>query len=89
MSRYRATGIEKKNDKNYFATTIYKEVPESDDDLYVISTEGDRCDNLAYKFYNNSNLWWFIARANNLKTNNIPAGISLRIPSDLTNAKGL
>ena len=41
------------------------------------------------EFYGNPNLWWFIARVNNLKNNNIPAGTSLRIPIDTEFAKGL
>ena len=48
----------------------------------------DRCDNLASRFYNDSTLWWFIARVNNLKTMNVPAGTSLRIPISQENAKG-
>ena len=53
-----------------------------------IAQEGDRCDVLANQFYNDAKLWWFIARVNNLKTNNIPAGTSLRIPISSNKAKG-
>ena len=89
MARYKNTQISSKNNKNSYRTTIYNEVPKRDDDLYFITQDGDRCDNLANQFYGNSNLWWFIARVNNLKTNNIPAGTSIRIPIDTTFAKGL
>ena len=89
MSRYVNTKLSAKNKKDYFTTTIYEKVPERDTDQYFIAQEGDRCDNLAQQFYNNPNLWWFIARVNNLKTNNIPAGTSLRIPIDTEFAKGL
>ena len=89
MARYESSKISIKNNKNYYSTTIYSKVPERDTDRYFISQEGDRCDNLAFEFYGNSNLWWFIARVNNLKTNNIPAGTSLRIPIDTTFAQGL
>jgi len=90
MARYDETNIKKnqKTNKSYYNTTIYKEVPERNDDLYFISTEGDRCDNLANRFYNDSTLWWFIARVNNLTTNNIPAGTSLRIPVSTKDARG-
>ena len=88
MARYVNTIISSKNKKNYLTTTIYEKVPEKDTDQYFIAVEGDRCDNLANEFYGNPNLWWFIARVNNLKTNNIPAGTSLRIPVDTTLAKG-
>ncbi len=90
MARYDETNIRKNQDtnKSYYNTTIYKEVPERNDDMYFISTEGDRCDNLANRFYNDSTLWWFIARVNNLTTNNIPAGTSLRIPVSSKDARG-
>ena len=70
MGRYDQTKINKKNKKNYYSTTIYEKVPERNDDMYFISQEGDRCDNLAVRFYGNPNLWWYIARVNDLKTNN-------------------
>tara|TARA_E500000318_G_C3438981_1_gene164201 strand:- start:214 stop:483 length:270 start_codon:yes stop_codon:yes gene_type:complete len=89
MARYDSTKISSKQNKNYYNTTIYSKVPERDTDQYFIAQDGDRCDNLAFEFYGNSNLWWFIARVNNLKTNNIPAGTSLRIPIDTEFAKGL
>ena len=89
MSRYQKTKKRKKNKKDYYQTTIYNEVKEKNTDGYFISQEGDRCDNLAFRFYNDSSLWWFIARVNNLTTNNIPAGTSLRIPSNTKDAEGL
>mgnify|MGYP003117669106 CR=1 FL=1 len=90
MSRYRHTKKVRRLDekKIKYLTTIYKEVPERDDDMYFIAQEGDRCDSLAYRFYKNSNLWWFIARINNLKTMNVPAGTSLRIPLTAEDAVG-
>ena len=78
----------KKTNVNKYGTTIYNKVPERNDDMYFIAQEGDRCDNLAQRFYGDSNLWWFVARVNNLKTMNVPAGTSLRIPISTINAKG-
>ena len=90
MLRYNKTKKIKSTKDNItkYATTIYKEVPERDDDMHFIAQEGDRCDNLAHRFYNDAGLWWFIARVNNLKTNNIPAGTSLRIPISTKDALG-
>ena len=88
MNRYKNTRKVKKNKKDYYATTIYKKVEEKNSDSYFISTEGDRCDNLAQRFYGNPQLWWFIAKVNNLTTNNIPAGTSLRIPANTQDAEG-
>ena len=89
MSRYENTKKQKKNKKNYYSTTIYKKVEEKNSDNYFIAQEGDRCDNLAVRFYGDSSLWWFIARVNNLTTNNITAGTSLRIPINAQDAEGL
>ena len=88
MSRYNNTRKQRKNKKSYYTTTIYKKVEEKNTDGYFIATEGDRCDNLAQRFYGDSTLWWFIARVNNLTTNNIPAGTSLRIPASTQDAEG-
>ena len=80
MSRYEDTKLRRKNKTSYYQTTIYKKVDEKNSDGYFIAQEGDRCDNLANRFYGDSSLWWFIAQVNNLTTNNIPVGTSLRIP---------
>ena len=88
MSRYQNTKLNRANGKNHYQTTYYSNVPEKNDDMYFISQEGDRCDNLAHRFYGSREYWWFIARVNNLKSMNIPAGISLRIPVKIEDAKG-
>ena len=89
MSRYKFTDKQIKNKKKYYSTTIYKKVEEKNSDSYFIAQEGDRCDNLANRFYGDSSLWWFVARVNNLTTNNIPAGTSIRIPASTEDAEGL
>mgnify|MGYP003129349652 FL=1 len=88
MSRYKNTKLSRINNKNHYKTTYYSNVPEKNDDMYFIAQEGDRCDNLAFRFYGTPDLWWFVARVNNLKTMNIPAGTNLRIPTTTDNAKG-
>jgi len=62
MARYSNTKKQKINNKNYYATTIYKKVEEKNSDQYFISQQGDRCDSLANRFYGDSTLWWFIAK---------------------------
>ena len=89
MSRYISAKKVRKNKKSYYGTTIYEKVPEKNSDNYFIATEGDRCDNLAFRFYGNVQLWWFIAKVNNLTSMNIPAGTSLRIPATIEDAEGL
>ena len=88
MARYENTKKPRKNKKSYYTTTIYKKVEEKNSDSYFIAQEGDRCDNLAVRFYGDTTLWWFIARVNNLTTNNIPAGTSIRIPANTQDAEG-
>ena len=69
-------------------TKHYRSIPESDTDIYVITQPGDRFDLLANQFYGNPNLWWYIAKANNLTFMTIPIGTSLRIPQDARYAIG-
>jgi len=72
-----------------FNTIIYGVIPKSDSDIYVISQQGDRLDLLANQFYSDPTLWWYIARANNLKFMTLEPGISLRIPSSTSYATGI
>ena len=90
MSRYKNTKLNRDTKSNQisYRTSIYKEVPESNNDIYVITQTGDRLDHLAQQFYGDQSLWWFIANANNLSTMNIPAGTSLRIPNNTEFARG-
>ena len=88
MSRYKNTSKSIIKKKQYYNTTIYKKVEEKNSDSYFIAQEGDSCDNLAFRFYGDASLWWFIAKVNNLTTMNIPAGTSLRIPSRTEDAEG-
>ena len=86
MSRYASTKVGKvkvpksNNSVQRYETTLYEKIPESNEDIFVITQEGDRLDNLAFQFYGNQHLWWYIAHANNLNSMNIEAGTQLRIP---------
>ena len=94
MSRYRDTG---KSDSNItgnrrksfqkYNTSYYQSVPKRNSDVYVITQDGDRLDRLAFQFYGDSQLWWFIARTNHLNTMNIEPGTSLRIPVSIDDAE--
>jgi len=72
------------NGKRYRKTVKYPEMLRTSRDTYIISRQGDRLDNLAYKYYNDSRLWWILARANNLGKGDleVPIGIQLRIPAE-------
>ena len=95
MSRYSDTKMTRKSllpkqkkIVSSYGTTLYQSIPETNGDLHVISTEGDRLDNLAFQFYGDSSLWWYIAKANNLTAMNVPAGKSLVIPAYIEGAIG-
>jgi phage tail protein X len=89
MNRYKNIPLFiNQNNKRYYAQSKYPEVPLSDDDIYVITTVGDRLDILAQQFYGDSSLWWVISSANNNLSQNslfIPEGTQLRIPIDPSN----
>ena len=93
MPRYENTKIRKIKKEGSVdvvskVTTLYDIIPESDNDIYVISQYGDRLDLLAYQYYGDTSLWWYIAKANGLKVMVIPTGTSLRIPGSTQYAKG-
>jgi nucleoid-associated protein YgaU len=58
-------------------------VPETDNDIFVITQLGDRLDQLAEQFYKDSSLWWYIAQANGLTSLRVESGTSLRIPGQI------
>lgn len=70
--------------RQYRRNAIYPEISTSEDDIYVITTAGDRYDVLALQFYNDPKLWWIIAGANTgfQSSLNIKPGIQLRIPTN-------
>ena len=63
---------------------IYPEIPETADDIYIISTAGDRYDVLAREYYGDQTLWWIIASANNSQKASLvlDPGVQIRIPAD-------
>jgi len=74
------------NGKRLYQTTKYPVLPLNLNDLYVITQESDRFDNLALQYYGDPTLWWAISIANpNLPQNSYfpPPGIQLRIPSNI------
>jgi hypothetical protein len=82
MSRYKYTTVQQ-NEVPRRNTLIYPAIPEHSEDIYVISTVGDRLDILASNFYGDSSLWWIIAAANTelrRDTLTVPTGVQVRIP---------
>ena len=88
MARYDTVGKIEVKGVQKLGTATLPDVEESNNDVLLIATEGDRCDLLAQQFYGDQTLSWFIANTNNLSTMNIPAGTSLRIPNNIEFATG-
>ena len=89
MSRYKNTEKRKTEDgKLVYRSTLFDNVPVSDNDIYIITQYGDRLDLLAHQFYGDVSLWWYIARANTVFTFNVPENIQLRIPGSTQYAQG-
>jgi nucleoid-associated protein YgaU len=87
MERYTNRDILKQANTNtpYYKGKFYPNIPLSESDVYVITTVGDRLDNLAYSYYRDTTLWWIIAAANNNATKGAlypEPGTQLRIPTD-------
>ena len=84
MDRYDYNNIIKQpNIPRYRSSTRYPEIPLSYNDSYITTQYGDRLDNLASQFYNDSTLWWFISIANpDLPKDSLypPLSYQLRIP---------
>ena len=84
MTRYNlAKTITDTTGTRKFSTTIIPVPPASDLDVYIETTSIERLDLLAFKFYNDTTLWYIIATANGLGKGSMytPANIKLRIPS--------
>ena len=86
INRYQNIPIIKNSEgTRYYRDNKYPRIPLSVNDIYVITTIGDRFDLLALQYYGDSSLWWVISSANeNLPQNSlyIPVGTQLRIPSN-------
>ena len=97
MNRYQNIPKTKIDGKLVYQTSRYPEVPLSENDIYVYTTQGDRFDILAQQYYKDSSLWWVISIANTgnagagtlvslpQSTLVIPPGIQIRIPSNYSN----
>jgi hypothetical protein len=97
INRYQNIPIIKNSEgTRYYKDNKYPRIPLTVNDIYVITTIGDRFDLLALQYYNDPSLWWIISSANeNLPQNSlyISVGTQLRIPTDvseiLTNYRSL
>lgn len=69
----------------YIDNPVYPDIPETENDVYIITSNTDRYDVLASRFYGDSSLWWIIpaANSNTARDTLYPTpGIQLRIPAN-------
>ena len=84
--RYKNTQTKRDKDgKRYYRPTIVPNIPIKDSDIFVFPVYGDRFDIIAQRYYNDSNLWWIIAKANELSNGKLaPDPLKkLRIPIEI------
>ncbi len=79
--------MKRNNGKRIYTNIKYPNIPPSPNDIYVLTSIGDRLDSLAYQFYKDVRLWWIIANANptNVKRDGygLKPNIEIRIPQDI------
>jgi hypothetical protein len=85
MNRYQYISIktDPSSKVKMYKNSKYPPIPVSQNDIYVVTSFGDRLDLLAQQYYDDSTLWWIISIANDfLKQNSIfiPIGTQIRIP---------
>lgn len=67
----------------YYETVLLTDIPSEDIPFYYVVQDGDRLDSLSYKFYDTTENWWILAKANNLVNGSmaVPIGTRLFIPN--------
>lgn len=87
MNRLRNISEKTKNKINYLKNVKYTSIPLDISDIYIISKDGDRLDNLSDQFYKDPDLWWIISKANPNKIKRdsffITPGLQIRIPMEI------
>lgn len=84
MGRYDSIPVIKNSKgKRVYSSVSFPRVEPDPNDLYIITSVGDRLDTLATKYYDNPRYWWVIASVNDLGAGTlaIPPGSQIRIPS--------
>jgi len=85
MDRYLYTHVTGSKNRHVqaYGSTRYPFIEPSQEDTYITTRTGDRLDNLAHQYYNDSGLWWVLALVNNLGKGSfaVPVAMQLRIPS--------
>ena len=89
MSKYnnnsytRPVNLDVENKRRFYYSLLDPNIPKQLDDIYVITTIGDRLDLLAYQYYNDAELWFILCAANpDLRKDSLylETGLQIRIP---------
>tara|TARA_R110001583_G_scaffold13766_2_gene58678 strand:- start:16774 stop:17076 length:303 start_codon:yes stop_codon:yes gene_type:complete len=93
MSRYEKIKFKKDSGRGvrHQEVNVTPRIPHEEQDIFVQTSQFDRLDILAHKYYNNRQLWWIIASANNIGkgTLAVPEGIIIRIPMNISGIQNL
>lgn len=87
MNRYEYNQIQLDEDSvRSLSVTIYPIIYPQNTDIYIVTSEGDRLDLIAFKFYKDVSLWWIIAEANSIDRGSliVRGGVQLRIPTNIS-----
>ena len=84
----RYKGVKSKKDLNgnrIFSPSMVPNIPIKDTDVFLYPIFGDRLDTIAQRFYGDANLWWIIAKANELSRGQLSPSPEkkLRIPTQI------
>lgn len=82
-SRLRFTSFQAVDTIEFWGLLEIPVIPEQPDDILYRVSGRDRIDTLAFRFYQDSVLWWVIATANNMEIvpTDLNEGDTIRIPS--------
>tara|TARA_Y100001938_G_scaffold150060_2_gene239430 strand:+ start:1159 stop:1455 length:297 start_codon:yes stop_codon:yes gene_type:complete len=86
MDRYKHTKIKRdKNGNRALGITLFPTIPIQDTDTFHFARDFERFDWLAFKYYEDSTLWWIIAKANGYSHESRPkVGDKIRIPRNIS-----
>ena len=73
------------NGVRHYASSMVPNIPIKDTDIFVYPLYGDRLDTIANRHYGDSNLWWIIAKANEVGKGKLaPDPLKkIRIPTEI------
>tara|TARA_B100001564_G_C20426903_1_gene572730 strand:+ start:26 stop:319 length:294 start_codon:yes stop_codon:yes gene_type:complete len=84
--RYKGVKLKKDLDGNrVLSPSTVPNIPIKDTDVFLYPIFGDRLDTIAQRFYGDANLWWIIAKANEIGKGQIGLDLEkkLRIPTEI------